>query len=72
MSKDRQYKWIKTKADSTLLRMSKTELIEYIRMCEDNAEAAMQTVYQQAVNVQQLLDTMKVLQEETDEIIQNN
>lgn len=72
MSKDRQYKWIKAKADSTLLRMSKAELIEYVRMCEDNAEAALQTVYQQAINVQQLLDTMKVLQEETNEIIQEH
>lgn len=48
-------RWTRPHADSTLARMTKAELIEYVRMCEKNVEAAMQTVDQQAKNVEKLL-----------------
>lgn len=50
-----QIRWIRHHADSTLDRMTKTELIEYVRICEKNTENAMQTVDQQARNVEMLL-----------------
>lgn len=47
--------WTKPLADSTLMRMTKSELIEYVRMCEKNVENAMWRVDQQAKNVEKLL-----------------
>ena len=47
---------IKTLADSTLMSMTKAELIEYIRMCEKNVENAYATLDQQSINFKKLLD----------------
>ena len=47
---------LKTLADSTLMSMTKAELIEYARMCEKNAENAYAQIDQQAKNVKKLLD----------------
>lgn len=47
--------WTKPLADSTLMRMTKSELIEYVRLCEKNVENAMWRVDQQAKNVEKLL-----------------
>ena len=47
---------IKTLADSTLMSMTKAELVEYVRMCEKNAENAYAQIDQQAKNIKKLLD----------------
>lgn len=47
--------WTKPLADSTLMRMTKSELIDYVRLCEKNVENAMGIVDQQAKNVEKLL-----------------
>ena len=47
--------WTKPLSDSTLSRMSKSDLVEYVRMCEKNLRNAMQTIDQQAKNAAELL-----------------
>lgn len=44
-------KQYKRYSDSTLMRLTKAELIEYIRMAEHNQDAAEETVRQQAENM---------------------
>lgn len=48
--------YAKPHADSTLMGMTKAELIEYIRMYEKNLEGAYATLDQQAANFKKLLN----------------
>lgn len=48
-------KHIRTLANSTLMGMTKKELIEYVRICEFNVENAYAQIDQQAKNIGKLL-----------------
>lgn len=46
---------MKRHSTETLMRLTKKELVEYVRMAEHNQEVAEEALEQQAINIKELL-----------------